>query len=102
MKVLLSLSADPDLILPIWKTDTNDYLIKVKTKHMIYPSAHLKPMEIYDVNFEFTSFDFQNKEYKQLRGYYSKVISLGCRGKEKEKEKENIIEGIDSLDELDI
>jgi hypothetical protein len=81
MKALLALTSDPDLRLPFWKTDKDEYLIKVKVKHMIYPGSQLKVLETYPINFEFTPYDFES-EGKQLKGYYSKVLSLGIKTKE--------------------
>ena len=99
LKVLLALSGDPTLILPLWKTDKEDYILKVKSKHVHLPPKHLKTSEVYDINFEFLPFEFENKEGKTLKGYYAKVVSLGSKSVEPPPEA---IEGIDALDELDI
>ena len=95
LKPLLSLSSDPTIVLPIWKTDKDDYLLKVKTKNIIQPSHQLKAMDIYVLNLEFTSFDFENSDGKNIHGYYSKLISYVSKSAEP-------TEGIESLDELDI
>jgi hypothetical protein len=94
LKPLLSLTDDKELHLPIWKTDKDDYLIKIKTKHMMVPHTTLNNLGHYSVNLEFTNYEFMTKENKMLKGFYSKLVSVIGATKD--------AEGIESLDELDI
>jgi hypothetical protein len=87
MKVMLALTSDPTLIMPIWKSDKDEFLIKVKVKQMIYPGSQLKPLETYSLNFEFIQYDFES-DGKNIKGYYSKLVGLGVKAKEVVEEVE--------------
>jgi hypothetical protein len=81
-KPLLVLT-DPDLKIPLWKTeDKGEYLLKVNEK-WIGSSSDLVPKQIYNINckFEYYSMD---KDHKTLKGYYCKISKIKKLGSDDE------------------
>ena len=63
-----------DIKLPIWITDTQDIILKVKETWMIF-CDELQPASHYILNVDFCSYSLET-ENGILRGYYAKVIKI--------------------------
>ena len=53
--------------LPLWLTDEDLYIVKVKTKFM--KNEH-QPNDLLNGLFEFKQYSFENEENKRIQGYY--------------------------------
>ena len=63
-----------NLLFPIWKTPEQEYIIKVKEKH-INNLTILKRKEIYSIDVVFNSFIINNQP-KSIEGYFSKINKI--------------------------
>ena len=53
--------------LPLWLTDEELYMLKVKTKFM---KTDHEPHDFLNASFEFKLYSFENEENKLIQGYY--------------------------------
>ena len=72
MKPLFSLNDDGLLKIPIWQTDTNEHILKVKAKFINYLSEFVKN-NVYIINL---NFEFYNMEKENVKGYYAKIVKV--------------------------
>ena len=72
MKPLFSLNDDGLLKIPIWQTDTNEHILKVKAKFINYLSEFVKN-NVYIINL---NFEFYNMENENVKGYYAKIVKV--------------------------
>ena len=64
-------SNDKDIKLPIWSTDTQDVILKVKEK-WINIADDLQPLTNYVVNADFTAYSLDT-DNGNMKGYYIKI-----------------------------
>ena len=72
MKPLFSLNDDGLLKIPIWQTDTNDHILKVKAK-FVKNSQEFVKNNVYIINL---NFEFYNMEKENVKGYYAKIVKV--------------------------
>ena len=72
MKPLFSLNDDGLLKIPLWATDKNDHILKVKAKFVNYVSEFVKN-NVYIINL---NFEFYNMENENVKGYYAKIVKV--------------------------
>ena len=60
--------ASPEWNLPLWLTDEDSYIVKVKGKFM--PKNEYDYHEILNASFEFKQYSFTNDDDKLIQGYY--------------------------------
>lgn len=63
---------DNDIRLPIWITETQDVILKVKDK-WLQVSDDLQPLTNYVINADFTAYSMDTENGNTLKGYYIKV-----------------------------
>ena len=63
---------DNDIRLPIWITETQDVILKVKDKWLSV-ADDLQPLSNYIINADFTAYSMDNENGNTLKGYYIKV-----------------------------
>ena len=65
---------DKDVKLPIWTTDTQDVILKVKEK-WINIADDLQPLTNYVVNADFTAYSLDT-DNGNMKGYYINVVKI--------------------------
>ena len=60
------------LKLPLWLTEQEDYILKVKSKWMNV-SDDLIQQELYYLNIDFTSYTLEVDDTTTVKGYYAKI-----------------------------
>jgi len=60
-----------DIKMPYWKTDQNDYILKIKEKY-VQTKIDLENSDIININIDFIFYDYQEKG---IKGYYAKLIN---------------------------
>ena len=79
MSAILSQQCD-ECKVPFWKTEDQEYILKVKKKHI--PKNRLDVNEIVTVNMTFKHYCMETNDDKLLQGFYAKINSY-------EEDKEN-------------
>ena len=73
LKPIIDIQAnDNDIRLPIWTTETQDVILKVKDK-WIQTCDDLQPLTNYIINADFTAYSLDTENGNTLKGYYIKV-----------------------------
>ena len=72
MKPLFSLNDDGLLKIPLWATDKNEHILKVKAKFVNYLSEFVKN-NVYIINL---NFEFYLMEKENVKGYYAKIFKV--------------------------
>ena len=73
LKSIIDMQAnDNDIRLPIWITETQDVILKVKDKWLSV-ADDLQPLTNYVINADFTAYSMDNENGNTLKGYYIKV-----------------------------
>ena len=72
MKPLFSLNDEGLLKIPIWQTDTNDHILKVKAK-FVKNSQEFVKNNVYIINL---NFEFYHMENESVKGYYAKIVKV--------------------------
>ncbi len=73
LKPIIDIQAnDNDIRLPIWTTETQDVILKVKDKWLSV-ADDLQPLSNYIINADFTAYSMDNEDGNTLKGYYIKV-----------------------------
>ena len=81
MKNILKEQCD-GCLMPFWKTDDQEIILKVKTKNII-PDKDLKNNDITTLNMTFKYYCMQ-KDDKLLQGYFIKIIKISSYEDDKE------------------
>ena len=69
---LFSLNDDGLLKIPIWQTDTNEHILKVKAK-FVKNSQEFVKNNVYIINL---NFEFCHMENECVKGYYAKIVKV--------------------------
>ena len=75
LKSIIDIQAnDNDIRLPIWTTETQDVILKVKEK-WLQVSDDLQPLTNYIINVDFSAYSLDT-EKGNVRGYYIKIPKI--------------------------
>ena len=76
LKPIIDIQAnDNDIRLPIWITETQDVILKVKEKWLSV-ADDLQPLSNYVINADFTAYSMDNENGNTLKGYYIKIPKI--------------------------
>ena len=76
LKSIIDMQAnDNDIRLPIWITETQDVILKVKDK-WVSVADDLQPLSNYVINADFTAYSMDNENGNTLKGYYIKIPKI--------------------------
>ena len=62
-----------DIKMPYWKTDQNDYILKIKDKYVQSKLDYVINNDIINISIDFIFYDYQEKD---IKGYYAKLINV--------------------------
>lgn len=74
LKLILNLT-DETMKVPLWKTDKNEFILKVKEK-FVNSIKELNKKENYIIDVEFEMYEMEKDNGLMLRGYYSKIPKI--------------------------
>ena len=72
LKSLFGLNDDGSLKMPIWVTEKQEHILKVKSKFIVN-HKDLIERDIFVVNI---SFEYYNMEHANIKGYYAKITKV--------------------------
>ena len=72
LKPLFSLNDDGSLKMPIWVTEKQEHILKVKSKFIVN-HKDLVEREVFVLN---VSFEYHNMEQANIKGYYAKITKV--------------------------
>ena len=72
LKSLFSLNDDGSMKMPIWVTEKQEHILKVKSKFIVN-HKDLIERDVFVLN---VSFEYYNMEQANIKGYYAKIIKL--------------------------
>ena len=72
LKSLFSLNDDGSMKMPIWVTEKQEHILKVKSKFIVN-HKDLVEREVFVLN---VSFEYYNMEQANIKGYYAKITKV--------------------------
>ena len=72
LKSLFSLNDDGSMKMPIWVTEKQEHILKVKTKFIVN-HKDLIEHEVFVLN---VNFEYYNMEQANIKGYYAKITKV--------------------------